>query len=76
MVDFAKRMGLAITTTFFVKKQAHKITYSSSGRSRPTQVNYVIVKRRRIKEVVNKGCRWGMCSDTAQNGSQHNDCLD
>ena len=31
VVDFATRMGLAITNTFFVKKQAHKITYSSGG---------------------------------------------
>ena len=50
MADFAKRIGLAITNTFFVKKQAHKITYSSGGRS--TQLDYVIVRRRRIKEVV------------------------
>ena len=52
MVDFAERMGLAIANTFFtffVKKQAHKITYSSGGGS--TQVNCVMV-RRRIKEVV------------------------
>ena len=50
MVDFAKRMGLAITNTLFVKKQALQITCSSGGRS--TQVDYVIVRRRRIKEVV------------------------
>ena len=47
MVDFAKKMGLANTNTF-VKKQAHKITYSSGGRS--TLVDYVIVSRRRIKK--------------------------
>ena len=49
-VDFAKRMGPIIPNTFFVKKQAHKITFSSGGRS--TQVDYVIVRRRRIKDVV------------------------
>ena len=50
VVDFAKKMGLAITNTFFVKKPAHKVTYSSGGRS--TQVDYIMVRRRRIKEVV------------------------
>ena len=50
VVDFDKKMDQAITNTFFVKKQAHKIAYSSGGRS--TQVDYVIVRRRRIKEVM------------------------
>ena len=50
VVDFAKRMELAITNTYFVKKPAHRVTYSSGGRS--SQVDYVIVRRRRIKEVV------------------------
>ena len=27
MVDFAKRMELAITNTYFVKKPAHRVTY-------------------------------------------------
>ena len=49
-VDFAKRMGLAIPNILFVKKQAHKISYISGGRS--THVDYAIVRRRRIKEVV------------------------
>ena len=43
MVDFAKRMGLAVANTFFAKIQAHKITYSSGGRS--TQVDYALVRR-------------------------------
>ena len=59
VVDFARRMGLAITNTFFVKKQAHKITYSSGGRS--TQVDYVIVRRRRIKEMVDTKVVVGEC---------------
>ena len=33
VMDFAKRMGPSITNTFSVKKQAHKITYSSGGLS-------------------------------------------
>ena len=50
VVDFAKRRELAITNTYFVKKLAHRVTYSSGGRS--SQVDYIMVRRRRIKEVV------------------------
>ena len=51
VVDFAKRMELAITNTYFVNKPAHRVTYNSGGRS--SQMDYVMVKRRRIKEMVN-----------------------
>ena len=47
---FAKRMELANTNTYFVKKPAHRVSYNSGGRS--SQVDYVIVKRLRIKEMV------------------------
>ena len=52
MVDFAKRRELAITNIYFVKKPAYtpRVTYSSGGRS--LQVDYIMVRRRRIKEVV------------------------
>ena len=50
MVDFAKRMELAINKTYFVKKPAHRVTYNSGGRS--SQVDYIMVRRKRIKEVV------------------------
>ena len=50
VVDFAKRRELAITNTSFVKKPTHGVTYSSGGRS--SQVDYIMVRRRRIKEVV------------------------
>ena len=50
VVDFAKRRVLVITNTYFVKKLAHRVTYSSGGRS--SQVDYIMVRRRRIKEVV------------------------
>ena len=33
VVDFAKRRELAITNTYFVKKSANRVTYSSGGRS-------------------------------------------
>ena len=51
VVAFAKRRELAIINTYFVKKPTHRVTYSSGGRS--SQVDYIIVRRRRIKEVVN-----------------------
>ena len=50
VVDFAERMKLAITNTYFLKKPAHRVTYNSGGRS--SQVDYIMVRRRRIKEVV------------------------
>ena len=49
-MDLAKRRELAITNTYFVKKPAHRVTYSSGGHS--LQVDYIMVRRRRIKEVV------------------------
>ena len=50
VVDFAKRIKLAITNTYFVKKPVHRVTYNSGGGS--LQVDYIMVRRRRIKEVV------------------------
>ena len=50
VVDFPKRRELAISNTYFVKKPAHRVTYSSGGCS--SQVDYIMVRRRRIKEVV------------------------
>ena len=48
VVDFAKRRELAITDTYFLKKPAHRVIYSSGGRS--SQVDYIMVRRRRIKK--------------------------
>ena len=50
LVDFAKRIELAITNTYFAKKPARKVPYNSGGRS--SLVDYVMVRRQRIKEVV------------------------
>ena len=52
VVDFVKRMELVISNTLFQKKLRRKITYSSGGRN--TQVDYILLRRRRLKE----------CSDT------------
>ena len=43
LVDFAKRRKLVITNTYFVKKLAHRVTYSSGGCS--LQVDYIMVRR-------------------------------
>ena len=43
VVDFAKRMELAITNTYFVKKPAHRVIYNIGPRS--SQVDFVMVRR-------------------------------
>ena len=50
VVDFAKRMELAITNSYFVKTPAHRVIYNSGGRS--LLVDCIMVRRGRIKEVV------------------------
>ena len=50
VVDFAKRMELAITNIYYVKKPAHIVTYNSGGRS--SRLDYVMMRRRRIMEVL------------------------
>ena len=49
VVDFGKRMDLAIVNTYFKKKDKHRVTYKSGGKS--TQVDYVMCKRRNLKEM-------------------------
>ena len=49
VVDFAKRMDLAVVNTYFKKKDKHRVTYKSSGKS--TQVDYVMCRRRDLKEM-------------------------
>ena len=51
VVDFVKRMDLAIVNTFFKKKDKHRVTYKSDGKS--TQVDYVMCRRRNLKEMFN-----------------------
>ena len=50
VVDFDKRMELATTNPYFVKKPAHRVTYNSGIRS--LQVDYVMMRRRGIKKLV------------------------
>ena len=49
VVNFAKRMDLEIVSTYFKKKDEHRVTYKSSGKS--TQVDYVMCRRRNLKEM-------------------------
>ena len=49
VVDFGKRLDLAIVNTYFKKKEEHRVTYKSGGKS--TQVDYVMCRRRNLKEI-------------------------
>ena len=49
VVDFGKRMDLAIVNTYFKKKDEHRMTYKSGGKS--IQVDYVMCRRRSLKEM-------------------------
>ena len=49
VVDFGKRMDLAIVNTYFKKKDEHRVTYKSGGKS--TQIDYVMCRRRNLKEM-------------------------
>ncbi|KAF7694071.1 hypothetical protein HF521_007824, partial [Silurus meridionalis] len=48
VVDFAKRMEMALVNTYF-KKEDHRVTYKSGGRC--TQVDYVLCRRCNLKEI-------------------------
>ena len=49
VVDFGKRMDLVIVNTYFKKKDEHRVTYKSGGKS--TQVDYVMCRRRNLKKM-------------------------
>ena len=49
VVDFGKRMDLVIVNTYFKKKDEHRVTYKSGGKS--TQVDYLMCRRRNLKEM-------------------------
>ena len=46
VVDFAKRMDLGIVNTYFKKKDKHRVTYKSSGKSTQVLVDYVMCRSR------------------------------
>ena len=49
VVDFGKKMDLAIVNTYFKKKDEHRVTYKSGGKN--TQVDYVMCRKRNLKEM-------------------------
>ena len=49
VVDFGKRMDLAIVNTYFKKKHKHRVTYKCARKS--TQIDYVMCRRRDLKEI-------------------------
>ncbi|KAI5621580.1 hypothetical protein C0J50_18849 [Silurus asotus] len=49
VVDFAKRMEMAVVNTYFKKKEDHRVTYKSGGKC--TQVDYVLCRRCNLKEI-------------------------
>ena len=51
VVDFARRWELIVCNTMFVKRSSQRIIYSSGGNN--TQVDYILVRRRRMKKVWN-----------------------
>ena len=51
VVDFGKRIDLAIVNTYFKKKDEHRVTYKTGEKS--TQVDYVMCRRRNLKEMRN-----------------------
>ncbi|KAK3507261.1 hypothetical protein QTP70_012974 [Hemibagrus guttatus] len=49
VVDFAKRMDMAVVNTYFHKREEHRVTYKSGGRR--TQVDYILCRRGNLKEI-------------------------
>ncbi|KAK3552622.1 hypothetical protein QTP86_017898 [Hemibagrus guttatus] len=49
VVDFAKRMGMGVVNIYFQKREEHRVTYKSGGRS--TQVDYILCRRGNLKEI-------------------------
>ncbi|MDM5112198.1 hypothetical protein, partial [Aeromonas caviae] len=49
VVDFAKRMEMAVVNTYFKKREEHRVTYKSGGRC--TQVDYILYRRCSLKEI-------------------------
>ncbi|KAK3547170.1 hypothetical protein QTP86_015642 [Hemibagrus guttatus] len=49
VVDFAKRMDMAVVNTYFQKREEHRVTYKSGGRG--TQVDYILCRKDNLKEI-------------------------
>ncbi|KAK3542137.1 hypothetical protein QTP86_016465 [Hemibagrus guttatus] len=49
VVDFVKRMDMGVVNTYFQKREEHRVTYKSGGRS--TQVDCILCRRGNLKEI-------------------------
>ena len=49
VIDFPKRIEMALVNTYFKKDLEHRVTYKSGGRC--TQVDYVLCRRGNLKEI-------------------------
>ncbi|KAK3510058.1 hypothetical protein QTP70_026788, partial [Hemibagrus guttatus] len=49
VVDFAKRMDMAVVNTYIQKREEHRVNYKSGGRR--TQVDYILCRRGNLKEI-------------------------
>ena len=49
IVDFAKRMRMAVVNTYFKKREEHRVTYRSGGRE--SQLDYILCKRECLKDI-------------------------
>ncbi|KAK3507210.1 hypothetical protein QTP70_010208 [Hemibagrus guttatus] len=49
VVDFAKRMDMAVVNTYFQKREEHRVTYKSGGRR--IQIDYILCRRGNVKEI-------------------------
>ena len=62
VVDFAKRMDMALVNTFFQKRQEHRLIYKSGGWS--TQVVYILCRRCNLKEI--SDCKVVVCESVTR----------
>ncbi|KAK3542063.1 hypothetical protein QTP86_011366 [Hemibagrus guttatus] len=49
VVDFAKRMDMAVVNTYFQKREEHRVIYKSGDRR--TQEDYILCRRGNLKEI-------------------------
>ncbi|KAK3539823.1 hypothetical protein QTP70_013336 [Hemibagrus guttatus] len=49
VVNFDKRMDMAVVNTYFQKREEHRVTYKSGGRR--TQVDYILCRIGNLKEI-------------------------
>ncbi|KAG7488682.1 hypothetical protein MATL_G00037740 [Megalops atlanticus] len=49
VVDFEKRMEMAVVNIYFKKREEHRVTYKSGGRC--AQVDYILCRRCNLKEI-------------------------